>query len=57
MLEEYDMASAEHLNRLYVGLTRARTRLVLMHGKTLPSGLEGVITLFNRLKDSYESGK
>ena len=57
MLEEYDMTSSENLNSLYVGLTRARTRLVMMHSKVLHTRLKEVVALFDQLKTKYDSDR
>jgi ATP-dependent exoDNAse (exonuclease V) beta subunit len=34
--ELYDLADAQHRNRMYVGLTRARRRLILIGHKERP---------------------
>lgn len=49
-VDRYDLVNASHINRLYVGMTRARHSLVLLSGsKALVSQLEGVRTLYQDL--------
>ncbi|KQU82348.1 hypothetical protein ASC78_17295 [Variovorax sp. Root318D1] len=49
-LDHYDLANSSNVNRLYVGITRARQSLVLLSGsKTLAPGLVKVRDLYQQL--------
>lgn len=49
-VERYNLSSASHINRLYVGITRARQSLVLLSGtKALTPQLSDVRTLYQDL--------
>jgi UvrD-like helicase C-terminal domain len=49
-VDRYDLRNATHINRLYVGITRARQSLVLLSGsKALPLQLASVRTLYQTL--------
>lgn len=49
-IDHYDLSNVSHINRLYVGITRARQSLELLSGaKALPPQLEQVRTLYQGL--------
>lgn len=49
-VDQYDLSNASHINRLYVGITRARQNLVLLSGtKTLAPQLAEVRAVYQNL--------